>query len=145
MSVVTHTGQTHLGANTKFFISDLVQPSENYFTGSLSSGVKLRMQEKGLGAEVAVSIPTLLQVSYGEIIPAGCQASYSLPVLQQLPPLAYHSAVFVFKDNQSSRNTNNESHLRVQRTPGYQDDILINRKRGRLANLFRKRYHNKKN
>ena len=54
------------------------------------------MQEKGLGAEVGVSIPTLLQVSYGEIILAGCQASNSLAVLQQLQRLGYHSAMFVF-------------------------------------------------
>ena len=66
MSVVPRTGQTHLGANTKFFISDLVQPAEEFFTSNMSEAVKLRMAEKGLGAELPTSIPTLLQASRGE-------------------------------------------------------------------------------
>ena len=65
MSVVTQTGQTHLGANTKFFISDLVQPAEELFTSHRSEAVKLRMAEKGFGAEQPTSIPTLLQASQG--------------------------------------------------------------------------------
>ena len=63
MSVVTQSGQTHLGANTKFFISDQVQPAENYFTSERTGSVKLRMSEKGLGSELPISIPTLLQAS----------------------------------------------------------------------------------
>ena len=66
MSVVTQSGQTHLGANTKFFISDLVQPAENYFTSTRNEAVKLRMAEKGLGAELPISLPTLLQASHGD-------------------------------------------------------------------------------
>jgi len=61
MSVVTQSAQTHLGANTKFFISDLVQPAESFFTSNRSEAVKLRMAEKGLGAELPISLPTLLQ------------------------------------------------------------------------------------
>ena len=63
MSVVTQSAQTHLGANTKFFINDLVQPAEAFFTSNRSEAVKLRMAEKGLGAETPISLPTLLQAS----------------------------------------------------------------------------------
>ena len=64
MSVVTSSGQTHLGANTKFFISDLVSPAEDHFTAARTNAVKLRMSEKGLGAELPISIPTLVQASH---------------------------------------------------------------------------------